>query len=106
MPEFLDFLTHKYAYVAIGEFKPGRFSEAQQLYEKAVSTYTTGFKGAFLLQKPGTDTGIAVIMWENLEDMETNQTEAYNRIMQEMAHLFVKPPATDFYEICSEIQPV
>jgi hypothetical protein len=45
-------------------------------------------------------------MWENLEDMETNQTEAYNRIMQEMAHLFVKPPATDFYEICSEIQPV
>lgn len=105
MQEFLDFLTHKYAYVAIGEFKPGRFSEAQQLYEKAVSTYTTGFKGAFLLQKPGTDQGIAVIMWEKIEDMEANQTEAYNHIMREMGHLFVKPPITDFYELCSEIQP-
>ncbi len=31
MPEFLDFLKHKYAYVAIGEFKPGCFSEAQKL---------------------------------------------------------------------------
>ena len=57
MSEFLDFLKHKYAYVAIGEFKPGRFAEAQQLYEKAVSTYTKGFKGAYLLQKPGTDQG-------------------------------------------------
>ena len=64
MPEFLDFLKHKYAYVAIGEFKPGCFSEAQKLYEKAVSTYSTGFQGAFLLQKPGTDEGIAVIIWD------------------------------------------
>ncbi|CCQ69086.1 hypothetical protein CWATWH0402_2310 [Crocosphaera watsonii WH 0402] len=62
--EFLDFLKHKYAYVAVGEFQPGKFSEAQRLYEKAVSTYKDGFQGAFLLQKPGTDEGIAVIMWE------------------------------------------
>jgi heme-degrading monooxygenase HmoA len=103
MTEFLDFLRHKYAYVAIGEFKPGKFAEAQRLYEKAVSTYTHGFKGAFLLQKPNTDQGIAVIIWEKIEDMEENQTEAYNAILQEMSHLFVKPPVTDFYEVCSEI---
>jgi heme-degrading monooxygenase HmoA len=103
MDGFLDFLTHKCAYVAIGEFKPGRFAEAQQLYEKAVSTYTTGFKGAYLLQKPGTDQGIAVIMWEKMEDMEANHTAIYDQIMEEMSHLFVKPPRTDFYEVCSEI---
>lgn len=104
MPEFTDFLKHKYAYVALGEFKPGRFSEAQRLYEKAVSTYSTGFKGAYLLQKPGTDEGIAVIFWETLQDMEANQNEAYEKIMKEMATLFVKPPETNFYELCSEIK--
>jgi hypothetical protein len=103
MSEFHDFLRHKYAYVAIGEFKPGCFSEAQKLYEKAVSTYTHGFKGAFLLQKPGTDEGIAIIMWEKIEDMESNQSETYNRILKEMNHLFAKAPVTDFYEVCSEI---
>lgn len=101
----MDFLKHKYAYVALGEFKPGCFGEAQQLYEKAVSTYTTGFKGAFLLQKPGTDQGIAVIMWDSIEDMEANESESLHLIMKEMAHLFAKPPVTDFYEVCSEIEP-
>jgi heme-degrading monooxygenase HmoA len=105
MREFYDFLKHKYAYVAIGEFKPGCFEKAQRLYEKAVSTYTKGFKGAYLLQKPGTDEGIAVIMWENPEDMETHHTEAYENIMKEMGPLFAKPPETNFYELCSEIQP-
>lgn len=105
MPEFYDFLRHKYAYVAFGAFKPGRFGEAQRLYEKAVSTYTTGFKGAYLLQKPGTDEGIAVIMWETLQDMEANQSEAYENIMKEMAPLFAKPPETNFYELSSEINP-
>ncbi len=104
MSEFLDFLKHKYAYVAIAEFKPGKFAEAQQLYEKAVSTYSHGFKGAFLLQKPDSDEGIAVIMWEKIEDMEANQSEAYQKIMEEMAPLFAKPPVTSFYEVCSEIR--
>ena len=103
MSEFLDFLKHKYAYVAIGEFKPGRFAEAQQLYEKAVSTYTTGFKGAYLLQKPGTDQGIAIIIWEKIDDMQENQSEAYQKILQEMSHLFTTMPDTSFYELCTEI---
>jgi len=104
MSEFLDFLKHKYAYVAIGEFKPGRFAEAQRLYEKAVSTYSHGFKGAFLLQKPGTDEGIAVIIWEKIEDMDDNQNEASQEILKQMAPLFVHPPVTNFYEVCSEIE--
>ena len=103
MSEFLDFLKHKYAYVAIGEFKPGKFAEAQRLYEKAVSTYDRGFKGAYLLQKPGTDEGIAIIMWDEIGDMEENVSEAYKAIMKEMAHLFVKAPVTSFYEVNSEI---
>jgi heme-degrading monooxygenase HmoA len=103
MREFQDFLTHKYAYVAIGEFKPGKFVEAQRLFEKAVSTYTTGFKGAYLLQKPGTEEGIAVIVWDKIEDMQANESSTYQSIMKEMAPLFMKPPVTDFYELCSEI---
>ena len=105
MTEFLDFLKHKFAYVAIGEFKPGKFEEAQKLYEKAVSTYTRGFKGAYLLQEPGTDKGIAIILWESLEDMEANQDEACKAILSQMSHLFTKAPTTSFYEVCSEIQP-
>ncbi|ELR99653.1 hypothetical protein [Gloeocapsa sp. PCC 73106] len=104
MNEFMDFLQHKYAYVAIGEFKPGKFAEAQQLYEQAVSTYTQGFQGAYLLQKPGTEEGIAVIMWERIEDMDQNQTQVYQKILEQIQDLFVRPPVISFYEVCSEIE--
>lgn len=106
MTEFQDFLKHQFAYVAIGEFKPGKFDEAEQLYEKAVSTYTQGFKGSYLLQEPGTDRGIAIILWESVEDMQANQNEAYQAILNQMNPLFEKPPTTAFYEIVSEIQPI
>lgn len=102
MSEFLDFLRHKFAYVAIGEFKPGKFEEAKHLYEKAVSTYKQGFKGAYLLQKPGTDEGIAVIFWEDVGDMDANKNEVHEAIMKEMSPLFAKAPTTDFYELVSE----
>ena len=105
MTEFLDFLKHKYAYVSIGEFKPGKFSEAQRLFEKAVSTYKQGFKGAYLLQEPGTDKGIAIIFWENIEDMEAYKNDAYEAIINQISHLFTKAPQISFYELCSEIKP-
>ena len=104
MSEFLDFLQYKFAYVAIGEFKPGKFEEAEQLFEKAVSTYTQGFKGAYLLREPGTDKGIALIIWETLEQMEANQNEATQAILKQMAPLFAKTPTTAFYEVASEIK--
>ena len=103
MTDFDDFLRHKYAYVAIGEFKPGCFSEARQLYEKAVSTYTKGFQGAYLLQEPGSDRGIAIILWDSIEDMGDNQSDVYQQTLGKIAHLFETPPVTSFYEVCSEI---
>ncbi len=106
MSEFIDFLKHKYAYVALGEFKPGKFPEAQKLYEQAVSTYTSGFKGAYLLQKPGTDEGIAIILWDEIDSMDDNISEAYQAIINEMSHLFVKPPVISFYEVNSQISGV
>ncbi len=105
MSEFQDFLRHKFAYVAIGEFKPGKFDEAEQLFEKAVSTYDHGFEGAYLLQEPGTDRGIAIILWDSAEDMEANKSEAYQAILHKMAPLFLKPPTANFYELVSEIKP-
>ena len=105
MSEFLDFLKHKFAYVARAEFKPGKFDEAEQLFEKAVSTYKDGFKGAYLLQEPGTDKGIAVILWESAEQMEANQSEALQNILTQMTPLFAKHPTTNFYEVVSEIEP-
>lgn len=103
MSEFFDFLKHKYAYVAIGEFKPGCFAEARQLYEKAVSTYGAGFKGAYLLQEPGSDRGIAIILWDNIDDMDEHKNEIYNQTLAKIAHLYATPPVTSFYEVCSEI---
>lgn len=103
MQEFSDFLRHKYAYVATATFKPGKFPEAQKLFEEAVATYTTGFKGAYLFQKPNTDEGIAFILWEKIEDMEENHNEINEKIMGEMKHLFASPPDTNFYEVLTEI---
>ncbi|MCT7948413.1 antibiotic biosynthesis monooxygenase [Ancylothrix sp. C2] len=103
MSEFQDFLKHNYAYVAIGEFKPGQFEKAEQLYEKAVSNYGEGFKGSYLLQEPGTDKGIAIIFWESPGDMEANQTEASEAIIHEINPLFAKPPVTGLYEVVSKI---
>jgi heme-degrading monooxygenase HmoA len=104
MTDFLDFLKHKIAYVAHGEFKPGKFTEAKELFEKAVSTYTQGFKGAYLLQEPGTDKGIAIIFWESIEDMDANKNETYEVVLGQMAHLFARPPQTMFYEVCAEVE--
>ena len=104
MMEFLDFLKHKAAYVAIGEFKSGKFEEAELLFEKAVSTYQHGFKGAYLLREPGTDKGIAVILWNDIADMEANKNEAHQAILEKMSHLFLQAPETSIYEVCSEIK--
>lgn len=103
MSDFMDFLRHKYAYVARGEFKPGRFDEAKRLFDAAVANYHDGFEGAYLLQEQGTDRGIAVIFWDNPDDMDNNRNEAVDRILEEMSHLFLETPETAFYEVSSEI---
>lgn len=103
MSDFLDCLKHKYAYIAIGEFKPGCFPEARELYEKAVSTYQEGFEGAYLLQEPDSDRGIAVIFWENPSDMDEHHNAIYTEALERISHLFVAPPKTGFYEVCSEL---
>lgn len=105
MSEFLDFLRHQFAYVAVGEFKPGKFKAAEELFEKAVATYVTGFKGAYLLQLPNTDKGIAIVFWESVDEMAANHSEAYQEILNKMTPLFVKIPDCDVYEIVSEIKP-
>ncbi len=105
MNDFQDFLTRDYADVAIGEFKPGKFAEARDLYEKAVATYAEGFKGAYLLQEPGTDRGISIIFWKSVEDMEANQSAAHEAIIKRMAPLFAGAPDTQFYEVVCGIQP-
>lgn len=105
MSDFQDFLKRKLAYVAIGEFKSGKFEEAQRLYEQAVATYGEGFRGTYLLQEPGTDRGIAIIFWENAADMEANRTEAHETLLKQMAPLFATHPTTTFCEVVCDIQP-
>ncbi|MGK7888764.1 MAG: antibiotic biosynthesis monooxygenase [Leptolyngbyaceae cyanobacterium] len=106
MSDFQDFLTRRYAHVARGEFKPGRFEEAQGLYEEAVATYADGFEGAYLLREPGTDRGLSVIFWDNLEHMDAGQhTAKHDAIMKKMAHLFTQLPDSDIYEVVCNIQP-
>jgi heme-degrading monooxygenase HmoA len=106
MSDFQDFLKHQYAHVAIGEFKPGKFAEAQQLYEQAVATYGQGFKGAYLLRETDSDRGISIIFWESVDDMDTNQQkEEHHAILKKMAPLFSETPTTKIYEVVSEIEP-
>jgi heme-degrading monooxygenase HmoA len=105
MSDFQDFLKRTFAYVAIGEFKSGKFEEAQRLYEQAVATYGEGFRGTYLLQEPGTDRGIAIIFWESAADMEANHSEAHETIMKQMAPLFATHPNTSFCEVVCDIQP-
>jgi heme-degrading monooxygenase HmoA len=104
MSDFQDFLKRQLAYVAIGEFKSGKFEEAQKLYEQAVATYGEGFRGTYLLQEPGTDRGIAIIFWESAADMEANRSEAHETLMKKMAPLFVEQPKTSFCEVVCDIQ--
>ncbi|HEY9623123.1 MAG TPA: antibiotic biosynthesis monooxygenase [Crinalium sp.] len=104
--DFHDHLKRQLVHVAIGEFKPGRFSEAQRLYEQAVATYHEGFKGAYLLQEPGTDRGISVIFWDSVDEMDANQAQEQHRaILRKMTPLFVHLPTTAIYEVVSEIAP-
>lgn len=105
MSDFQDFLTRKFAYVSIGEFKPGKFEEAKQIYDAAVSSYAQGFKGAYLLQEQGTEKGISVTFWESEESMKESINDAHKAIIKKMMPLFVSPPTTISYEVVSEIPP-
>lgn len=106
MGEFMDYLTRGYAYVAIGEFKPGKFLEAKAIYEKAIACYSEGFKGSYLLQLPGTDKGIAIIFWNSVEAMQANQTDAHQAIVKQLSPLFATNPNTNVYEVVSSVQPI
>jgi hypothetical protein len=106
MSDFQDFLKRKYAYVATGEFKPGQFEAAKQLYDEAIATYGEGFQGAYLLQEPGTDRGVAVIFWETPDTLASSQTERYDAIIQQMTPLFAHPPQAGLYEVVSATDPV
>lgn len=103
MSDFQDFLKHSYAHVAIGEFKPGRFEEAAELYQQAIATFTTGLKGAYLLREPGTDRGISVIFLEHEDDMEANDNGTQQAILKKMAPLFNHAPKTGVYEVVSDL---
>lgn len=106
MSEFQDFLKHQFAHVAIGEFKPGKFQQAQQLYEQAVATYTHGFKGAYLLREPETDRGISVIFWESVDEMdECQKEETHQAILKQMGPLFAYPPTVQVCEVVCELEP-
>ncbi len=99
MFDFHDRLSHPYASVAIGEFKTGRFEEAQQLYEKAVSTYSDGFQGAYLLREPDSDRGMSVIFWDTQEAMDASKGEIHDAILRQMNPLFAATPLLENYEI-------
>jgi heme-degrading monooxygenase HmoA len=105
MSDFQDFLKRRLASVAIGEFKPGTFTEVRHLYEQATATYKEGFQGAYLFQEPGTDRGVSVIFWDSLEDMDANQGEEHAAILKQMAPLFKTPPQMQVYELVCEIKP-
>lgn len=105
MSEFQDFLKRQFAYVAIGEFKSGKFEEAQRLYEQAVATYGEGFRGSYLLQEPGTDRGIAIVFWESAADMEANHSATHEQLMKQMMPLFASHPHTSLCEVVCDIQP-
>lgn len=105
MSDFQDFLKHQYASVSIASFKPGKFAEVRHLYEQAVSGYQQGFKGAYLLQEPGSDQGLSIIFWDSLEDMEANQTQEHQKLLQKMTPFFEDMPDVKLYELVCEIQP-
>ncbi|MCU0567537.1 MAG: antibiotic biosynthesis monooxygenase [Oculatellaceae cyanobacterium Prado106] len=106
MSEFQDFLKRTVAYVAIGEFKSGKFEAAQELYEQAVATYGEGFQGTFLLREPGSDRGISIIFWDDAADMEEGtHTATHEQLMKKMAPLFAAPPTTGLYELVCNIDP-
>lgn len=105
MLDFRDCLTHKLARVTRGEFKPGKFEEAQQLFQEAVDTYGQGFRGAYLLRESGSDKGIAVILWEDAESMAASGNEVEAAILEKMTPLFAKQPVNGEYEVVCEITP-
>jgi heme-degrading monooxygenase HmoA len=105
MSDFQDFLKRNYASVVTGEFKPGKFAAMQKLYAEAIATYGEGFKGAYLLQEPGTDRGVSIILWESLDNMTEQQSAEYDKILEQMKPLFASAPTTTIYELVEEFHP-
>ncbi|MEY2978806.1 MAG: antibiotic biosynthesis monooxygenase family protein [Prochlorotrichaceae cyanobacterium] len=105
MSDFQDFLKRDYAHITMGEFKPGKFAEAEKLYEEAVAAYGSGFKAAYLFQDPDSNRGISVILWDSLEHLtQENQDEVHQAIFKKMAPLFTQLPEAKVYEVVYEKQ--
>jgi quinol monooxygenase YgiN len=106
MSDFQDFLKRDYAHITIGELKPGKFAEAQKLYEEAVAAYGTGCKAAYLFQDPDSYRGISVILWDSLEHLtQENQDEVHQAIFKKMAPLFTQLPEVKAYEVVYQNSP-
>ena len=106
MSDFQDFLRHEAVHVVRGEFKPGTFAQAQDLYSQAISTYSDGFEAAYLLREPNSDRGLSIIFWKSLEQMDEQQrNETHQAILAKMAALFTQQPESSVYELASHLVP-
>ncbi|MEB3292536.1 MAG: antibiotic biosynthesis monooxygenase [Synechococcales bacterium] len=105
MNDFQDCLMHRVAHVTIGEFKTGKFEEAQALYQEAIATYGEGFRGAYLLREPGSDRGMSVIFWDSADQMAASDSTQLQQILKHMAPLFASHPTSTDYEVVTECEP-
>jgi heme-degrading monooxygenase HmoA len=92
-----------YARITQVQTQPDKMDEAVSIYRDSVVAalkVQKGYRASYMLSDRATGKGMAVTIWESLEDMQASESSGfYNEQLGKFAPLLTAPPVREVYEV-------
>ena len=92
-----------YARVTHVQMQPDKVDEAVSIYRDSVVAAVKaqkGYRATYMLSDRATGKGMAVTIWESLEDLQASESSGYyNEQVGKFAPVLIAPPVREVYEV-------
>jgi heme-degrading monooxygenase HmoA len=92
-----------YARVTHVQMQPDKIDEAISIYRDSVVAAVKaqkGYRATYMLSDRATGKGMAVTIWESLEDLQASESSGYyNEQVGKFAPVLIAPPVREVYEV-------
>ena len=92
-----------YARVTHVQMQPDKIDEAVSIYRDSVVAAVKaqqGYRATYMLSDRATGKGMAVTIWESLEDLQASESSGfYNEQVGKFAPVLIAPPVSEVYEV-------
>ena len=92
-----------YARITHVQTQPDKMDDAVSIYRDSVVAalkVQKGYHASYMLSDRATGKGMAVTIWESLEDMQASESSGfYNEQVGKFAPLLTAPPVREVYEV-------